>query len=66
MTSLNKSADEVSVSTYLDTEQTQESLAADIAKHASPGLIILLRGDLGAGKTTFARGFLRGLGSGGG
>ncbi len=33
-----------------------------LAKNSSPGDIIFLRGQLGAGKTTLVRGFLRGLG----
>jgi tRNA threonylcarbamoyladenosine biosynthesis protein TsaE len=37
-------------------------LGAEIATILHPGLVIFLRGDLGAGKTTFARGILRGLG----
>ncbi|PTR15169.1 tRNA threonylcarbamoyladenosine biosynthesis protein TsaE [Nitrosospira sp. Nsp2] len=37
-------------------------LGAEIAGILHPGLVIFLRGDLGAGKTTFARGILRGLG----
>jgi tRNA threonylcarbamoyladenosine biosynthesis protein TsaE len=37
-------------------------LGAEIARILHPGLVIFLRGDLGAGKTTFARGILRGLG----
>ena len=39
-----------------------ETIAARLAQHASAGLVIYLRGTLGAGKTSFARGFLRGLG----
>lgn len=39
-----------------------EALAARIASETKPGTIILLRGDLGAGKTAFTRGFARGLG----
>lgn len=37
-------------------------LGAKIAAILRPGLIIFLNGNLGAGKTTFARGILRGLG----
>jgi tRNA threonylcarbamoyladenosine biosynthesis protein TsaE len=37
-------------------------LGAEIARILHPGLVIFLCGDLGAGKTTFARGILRGLG----
>ncbi len=37
-------------------------LGAKIATILRPGLIIFLNGNLGAGKTTFARGILRGLG----
>jgi tRNA threonylcarbamoyladenosine biosynthesis protein TsaE len=37
-------------------------LGAEIARILHPGLVIFLRGDLGAGKTTFARGIFRGLG----
>lgn len=38
------------------------ALAARFAKNSSRDLVIFLQGDLGAGKTTFARGFLRGCG----
>ena len=38
------------------------ALGAKIATILHPGLIIFLSGDLGAGKTTLARGILRGLG----
>jgi tRNA threonylcarbamoyladenosine biosynthesis protein TsaE len=37
-------------------------LGAQFAQVLHPGLVIFLNGDLGAGKTTLARGILRGLG----
>lgn len=37
-------------------------LAAVVAKHASPGDVILLAGELGAGKTAFVQGFGAALG----
>src|SRR5690606_6498900 len=36
-------------------------LAADIARRAQPGDLIALEGDLGAGKTAFARAFIQSL-----
>lgn len=43
-------------------EEAMLRFGAQLAALASPGLVIFLYGDLGAGKTTFTRGFLRGLG----
>jgi tRNA threonylcarbamoyladenosine biosynthesis protein TsaE len=49
------------VLTTLDAEQTR-SLAARLAAVARPGDLLCLVGDLGAGKTQFAKGFAVGLG----
>ena len=46
----------------LKTEEEMLSFAFEFAKFVEPGSIIFLDGQLGAGKTTFTRGFLRGLG----
>jgi len=51
-----------SVEMVLHSESELEAIATRLARHAVADLIIYLRGPLGAGKTTFARGFLRGLG----
>ena len=39
-----------------------EELGASISKNCTAGIKIFLQGDLGTGKTTLVRGFLRGLG----
>ncbi len=44
-------------------EEETESLGASIAATLSPGDVVYLRGDLGAGKTALARGMARGLGA---
>ena len=41
------------------------ALGAQLAAALIPGLIVYLKGDLGMGKTTLARGFIQGLGHGG-
>jgi tRNA threonylcarbamoyladenosine biosynthesis protein TsaE len=46
----------------LEDEMDTLALGARLATGLEPGLIVYLRGDLGAGKTTLVRGVLRGLG----
>ena len=38
------------------------NFAAQLAQRLEPGSVVLLYGELGAGKTTFVRGFVQGLG----
>ena len=47
---------------FIDSEQELEAFAGRMAKCSNLDLVIFLQGNLGAGKTTFARGFLRGCG----
>lgn len=46
----------------LPTEADTLAFAGRIAKKTKPGAVFCLYGDLGTGKTTFVRGFLRALG----
>lgn len=46
------------------TPEELQRLAAGLSTFAAPGLAVLLSGPLGAGKSVFARGFIRGLASG--
>ena len=43
-------------------EQETEAFACQLAQQLPLGTLITLQGDLGAGKTVFARGFARGMG----
>jgi tRNA threonylcarbamoyladenosine biosynthesis protein TsaE len=43
-------------------EQETAAVGRDLAAHLQPGDVVLLYGDLGAGKTAFVRGLAEGLG----
>ena len=43
-------------------EKNTLDLGENISAHLAEGLLIFLKGDLGAGKTTLARGLIKGLG----
>ncbi|MCL1908163.1 MAG: tRNA (adenosine(37)-N6)-threonylcarbamoyltransferase complex ATPase subunit type 1 TsaE [Holophagaceae bacterium] len=47
---------------YLASEEETENLGAELAKQTPAGGTWLLQGELGAGKTTWTRGFVQGLG----
>lgn len=49
---------------HLQDEAATLALGAALAPKLTPGLVITLEGDLGAGKTTLVRGLLRALGYG--
>lgn len=50
------------INRFLSTEEDTFSFSAALAKAIDDGAIIFMQGQLGAGKTTFTRGFLRALG----
>jgi tRNA threonylcarbamoyladenosine biosynthesis protein TsaE len=50
------------LSVVLPDAAATERAGAALAQALVPGVVVTLAGDLGAGKTTFARGMLRGLG----
>jgi tRNA threonylcarbamoyladenosine biosynthesis protein TsaE len=55
----------VALNLTLADESATLALGAALAPGLEPGLVIYLRGELGAGKTTLARGLLRALGHAG-
>ena len=65
MTAIHDNAPMPLITRYLPEEVDTLAFGAELAAHLQPGLVIYLSGELGAGKTTLARGILRGLGYGG-
>ncbi len=47
---------------YIPDEIHMQKVAGEFSCIAKGGIVIFLQGELGAGKTTFVRGFLRSLG----
>jgi len=47
---------------HTDGPEATEAIGAELARRLRPGDVVLVRGELGAGKTTFVRGAARALG----
>ncbi len=62
MTKSSNEAANASKSCFLADESEQVALAGTVARHLKTSFVMLLKGDLGAGKTTFARGFIQASG----
>ena len=62
---LNDNAPVPQLTRFLPDEPATLAVGAALAPGLEPGMVIFLSGELGAGKTTFARGVLRGLGHAG-
>ena len=56
------SSHQISKQVHLADESRLISLASKVAQHLETSFVFLLKGDLGAGKTTFARGFIQASG----
>jgi len=57
-----KDSQPVSRQCFLSDEAQQVALAETVAQHLKSAFVMLLKGDLGTGKTTFARGFIQASG----
>ncbi len=53
---------EITKDCFLADESQQIALAQKVAQHLKSSFVLLLQGDLGVGKTTFARGFVHASG----
>lgn len=57
-----QTSDLAPITVYCQTQQDTERVAQRMASHCPQAAVLYLRGDLGAGKSVFARAFLQALG----